>query len=305
MKVLVIDIGTNSVRYLVCDIYNKNNLKVIERGGEITRLGEGIDKLRILNEQAVKRTTDVIKNIIIRGEKFKVKKTNLFATSAARDAQNAKEFLQEIKSITGFLPEVLTGEEEAKAVFKGVTHELPGADTDSLITDIGGGSTEIVFPKRRDEIVFHSIDVGAVRMTERFLVNDPPLKTELDDLRAFITQELGKSLNKKDITKLKLIGLGGTITTLVAIHLKMRIYQHKKVHGFEMSRFVVQQILKTLSSISLSERRKVIGLQPERADIIVAGTVILDALLDFAEKNSFCVSDRGLLFGLALLAAGK
>jgi exopolyphosphatase / guanosine-5'-triphosphate,3'-diphosphate pyrophosphatase len=305
MRILAIDIGTNSVRYLACDVSPAGGIVVIERGGEITRLGEGVDASGALKPQAIERTGSAIRQIIAKREGLDIRNMILAATSAARDAKNSNEFLKIIKDMTGFSPKILTGEEEAEAVYKGVIHELQGADADSIIADIGGGSTELIYPKGRDEIVFQSIDVGAVRMTERFIRNDPPLKNELDDIRVYVAAQFDRSFRKKDMVRLKCIGLGGTITTLAAIHLKMRKYEHERVHGFEMPRSAVLQILRSLSSMTLSDRNKVVGLQPARADIIIAGTIILDALLDFAAKDSIRVSDRGILFGLALIAAGK
>jgi exopolyphosphatase / guanosine-5'-triphosphate,3'-diphosphate pyrophosphatase len=305
MRILAIDIGTNSVRYLACDISPQGDVTVLERGGEITRLGEGIGSSGALKPEAIQRTANVIQQVINKREKLEIKKMILAATSAARDATNSSKFLQTIKDLTGFDPRILTGEEEAEAVYKGVTHELQGVATGSVIADIGGGSTEFIYPKNRVEIMFHSVDVGAVRMTERFILSDPPRKNELDDIRAYVIHELGKSFPQTDLAPLKCIGLGGTVTTLGAIHLRMRKYDHERIHGFEMSRSAVQQMLRRLAFITLDERKKVVGLQPERADIIIAGTVILDTVLDYAGKNFIRISDRGILFGLALMAAGK
>ncbi len=304
MRVLAVDIGTNSVRYLVCDIDSHRRLSVIERGGEITRLGEDLHETGLLNLDAVQRTADVVAEIIGQAKRHHPERTLLASTSAARDAKNIQHFIEKMSERTGIVPVVLSGVQEAEAVYAGVAHEMPDVKEQAVIIDIGGGSTECIYHDDKNRLTFKSIDIGAVRMTDRFIKNDPPHKNELAETHSFVIAQFGNAIGPNHLSNLKCIGVGGTITTLPAILLEMKEYDRYKVHGYYLTRKDVRDILEKLSSIGLDERKRVPGLQPERADIIIAGIVILEAFLDLTGFDGLRVSDRGILFGLALQAAG-
>ncbi len=304
MRILAVDIGTNSVRYLICDVDSDGELSVIERGGEITRLGQDLHANGLLDHNAVERTARTAAEIVTRGKGLHVEKTLLAATSAARDAANSEYFVDRLRLSTGIELQILSGIQEAEAIYAGVTHEMPELQEKALIIDIGGGSTECIYHLDTGEVAFNSIDIGAVRMTERFVENDPPRKDELSEMHSFVINQFEERISAKDFSSLKCIGVGGTITTLPAIILGMTEYDRGKVHGYALKKREIRDVLEELSSITLTERKRITGLQVRRADIIVAGIVILESFLDFAGFDGLQVSDRGILFGLALKAAG-
>jgi exopolyphosphatase/guanosine-5'-triphosphate,3'-diphosphate pyrophosphatase len=304
MRVLAVDIGTNSVRYLLCDIDSRTRLSVLDRGGKITRLGQDLHETGLLKLDAIQRTANAVAEIIEHTKPLSPEKTLLASTSAARDAKNIRDFIDRMCERTGVLPVVLSGVEEAEAVYSGVTHEMPDVRERATIIDIGGGSTECIYHDGNGRLIFKSVDVGAVRMTDRFIRNDPPHPNELTETQSFVIPQFHSAIQPEHLSNLKCIGVGGTITTLPAILLGMRKYDHDKIHGYYLARQNVQDILERLSMIGLEDRKRVPGLEPERADIIIAGIVILNAFLDFAGFKGLRVSDRGILFGLALNATG-
>ena len=304
MRILAVDIGTNSVRSIICDIDDNGVISVVHRGGEITRLGQDLHATGALDPKAVERTADAVATIVDNAQKLNVEKTILAATSAARDAKNSQYFIQKIKERTGTVPEILSGMREAQTIYRGVVHEISDPCENLVILDIGGGSTECICHPVSGEITLNSVDIGAVRMTDRFIRNDPPRADELREMRSFVEKTFRDGVRSECLSGMKLIGVGGTITTLAAILLELEVYDHNKVHGYFMTRKAVGTTLERLASMDLEQRKFVAGLSPKRADIIIAGIVVLEAFLDFAEFNELRVSDRGILFGLALEASG-
>ena len=303
MRVLALDIGTNSVRYLVCDIAADTSISVVKRGGEITRLGEDLHRTGILDETAIDRTARAVAGAIAAAKKLHAENVVLAATSAARDATNSAYFLDRIKQITGVEAVILSGREEAEAIYRGVTHEMSEKGREAVVLDIGGGSTECIYHDENGRIAFHSVNIGAVRMTERFMKSDPPAEVELADMRSCVTSSFRGVIRPENFPGRQCIGVGGTITTLAAILLGMAKYDRERVHGHILTKADVIEAIRSLASMKLDDRKRVPGLQPARADIIVAGVVALEAFLDLAGFDSLRVSDRGILFGLALRAA--
>ncbi|HXZ58111.1 MAG TPA: hypothetical protein VEG40_11045, partial [Gaiellaceae bacterium] len=211
------------------------------------------------------------------------------ATSSVRDAENGEAFLGEIEWSYGFTTRLLSGEEEAELTRRGVAGGRELAP-DALVLDIGGGSTELITGRERT-----SIDMGSVRLTERFLHSDPPAQAELD-AGAGAVRELLPDLRPREA-----IGVAGTITSLAALELGE--YDPERVHGFHLSREAVETQLGRLASLPLAERRELPGLDPERAPVIVAGAVIVDEVMKRYDLDELEVSERDLLHGAALEAA--
>ena len=287
MRVAAIDQGTNTTRLLIADV-DDGRLEEVVRRSEITRLGEGVDERHRLLPVPVARVRNCLMEYRREAERLGAERTLLVATSAVRDAENGEAFLGEIEWSYGFATRLLSGDEEADLMLRGVGAIAPG----TLVLDIGGGSTELVTLDSRV-----SLDVGSVRLTERFLHTDPPTRGELDasaeQVRALLPQLDANSA----------IGVAGTITSLAALDLGLDEYDRKRVHGHELSRAGVERQLERLAALPLSERREVPALEPERAPVIVAGAVIAREVLAAYGLDALRVSENDILDGVALAAA--
>ncbi|MGZ4317724.1 MAG: Ppx/GppA phosphatase family protein [Gaiellaceae bacterium] len=288
MRVGVIDLGTNSTRLLVADVED-GHVDEVARDTTITRLGEGVDERRQLLPVAVARVRNVLSGYRRELERLGAERVLVLATSSVRDAENGEAFHGEIEWSYGFTTRLLSGEEEAELTRRGVAggREL---DPDALVLDIGGGSTELITESERI-----SLDVGSVRLTERFLRSDPPTGEELA-AAANAVRELLPELEPKEA-----IGVAGTITSLAALELGE--YDPERVDGYRLSRAAVEAQLERLASLTVAERRELPGLDPERAPVIGAGAVILDEVMKRYDLAELEVSERDLLHGAALEAA--
>jgi exopolyphosphatase/guanosine-5'-triphosphate,3'-diphosphate pyrophosphatase len=288
MRVAVVDLGTNSTRLLVADV-DDGRVEEVARRTEITRLGEGVDERGKLLPLPIARVRNVLADYRRELEELGAERTLAVGTSAIRDAENGEAFLGEIEWSYGFKTRLLSGEEEAELTLRGVAggRELgPG----TLVLDVGGGSTELIVDGFRT-----SLDLGSVRLTERFLHSDPPTREELDAAARAVRDEL------PDLEPTQAIGVAGTITTLAALELGE--YDPERIHGYRISRGAVEAQLERLASLPLAERRELSGLEPERAPVIVAGAVIVREVLDGYGLEALEVSERDILHGAALEAA--
>jgi exopolyphosphatase/guanosine-5'-triphosphate,3'-diphosphate pyrophosphatase len=306
-----IDIGTNSVRLLVADVSLSGqtiSLRTIHRLMKITRLGEGVDANGRLGEEAIERTLEVLRDYgkLMRGAG--VLACRVAATSAARQAANASQFLEAVRNILEAEPRVLSGEEEADLSFLGATYDLDELwprEQGVLVADIGGGSTEIVLGTREEILLRTSIDVGCVRMSERFIGSDPPAASELHQMDEYIRSALGHVTREANSFSVGLvIGLAGTITTLSGLKLGLENYRGEIIHHSWLNRQDVEELYTRLVSLTLDERRAYMKLEPGRADIIVGGVAVLRVLLDQWGIERLLVSEKDILDGLAIAAAG-
>ncbi|HEY6150794.1 MAG TPA: Ppx/GppA phosphatase family protein [Gaiellaceae bacterium] len=288
MRVGVVDLGTNSTRLLVADV-DDGHVEEIERRTEITRLGEGVDERRKLLPLPIARVRNVLADFRRELEKQGAERVLAIGTSALRDADNGEAFLGEIEWSYGFKTRLLSGDEEATLTCKGVANGQP-LDDGTVVLDIGGGSTELMTAQS-----CVSLDIGSVRLTERFLHGDPPTGEELDACAAAVREAL------PDLAPSNCIGVAGTITTLAALELGG--YDPERSHGRHLSREDVETQLERLASLPLAERRGLAGLEPARAPVIVGGTVIVDEVLRRYDLAGLKVSERDLLHGAALEAA--
>jgi exopolyphosphatase / guanosine-5'-triphosphate,3'-diphosphate pyrophosphatase len=287
VRVAAIDQGTNTTRLLVADV-DDGRLREIVRRTEITRLGEGVDERHRLLPLPVARVRNCLTEYRREAEQLGAERTLLVATSAVRDAENGEAFLGEVEWSYGFATRLLSGDEEAELMLRGVGT----IDTGTLVLDIGGGSTELVMLDSRV-----SLDVGSVRLTERFLHSDPPTGDEL----AACAQQVRPLLPSLDPTSA--VGVAGTITTLAALDLGLDEYDRERVHGHELSRAGVERQLERLAALPLAKRREVPALEPERAPVIVAGAVIAREVLAAYRLDAIMVSEHDILDGIALAAA--
>jgi exopolyphosphatase / guanosine-5'-triphosphate,3'-diphosphate pyrophosphatase len=288
MRVGAVDLGTNSTRLLVADVVD-GRVAEVARLSKITRLGEGVDERRKLLPLPVARVRNVLSDYRRELERLGAERVLTIGTSAVRDAENGEAFLGEIEWSYGFATRLVTGDEEAGLTLRGVATG-GSLDEGTLVLDVGGGSTELTTTGKRT-----SIDVGSVRLTERHLRSDPPAPGAL----AAAASQVRDLLPQLEPTGA--VGVAGTITTLAALELGG--YDPDRVHGFHLSRAAVEQQLERLASLPLAERRKLPGLEPERAPVIVGGALIVSAVLDRYRLRGLEVSERDLLHGAALEAA--
>jgi exopolyphosphatase/guanosine-5'-triphosphate,3'-diphosphate pyrophosphatase len=287
VRVAAIDQGTNTTRLLVADVHDGHVDEVVRRS-IVTRLGEGVDERHRLLPVPVARVRNVLSDYRREAESLGAERTLLVATSAVRDADNGEAFLGEIEWSYGFTTRLLSGDEEAQMMLRG----LGGVDARTLVLDVGGGSTELVTSDDRP-----SLDVGSVRMTERFLHTDPPTQDELDACAAYVREQLPE----RGVDRA--VGVGGTITTLAALDLGLDEHDAERVHGHLLTRDGLVTQLERLASLPLAERRKIPALDPERAPVIVGGALIVREVLDRYGLDALEASERDILDGAALAAA--
>jgi exopolyphosphatase/guanosine-5'-triphosphate,3'-diphosphate pyrophosphatase len=306
MRVAVVDIGTNSTRLLIADV-DGDSVTEIERRSIVTRLGEGVDATGALGDEPQQRVFKVLESYAeaIDAEGCDVRTAVM--TSAVRDASNGAEFAQTVRERYGLEGRTLSGDEEARLTFLGATAS-PAADSGGplVVIDIGGGSTELVVGRGRD-VEFHvSTQVGVVRHTERHLHHDPPTEEELEAL----ARDAGPRLEEAVPAELRAsvasaIAVAGTATQCAAIDLELDPYDADRVEGHRLSLETLQGLLERLASVPLEERRSVSGLDPARAPTIVAGVVVLCEALRTFELDETRVSERDILWGVALDVAER
>ncbi len=310
VRAAAVDIGTNSVRLLIADVAfleDKITLNTVKRLMTITRLGEGVDDSGMLRREAIERTLRVLKDYRSFMRQEQAQACEAVATSAVRDAANAPAFMEPLRNILEIQPQVITGQEEARLSFLGATYDLDGLWPDNrrvLVADIGGGSTEIITGTPTEVLSRMSVDVGCVRMSERFLRSDPPGERELNEMERHIRSALMEATEKaRAFSSGLMVGLAGTVTTLSGLKLGLDRYQGEAIHHSWLSREDVDDIYRHLVSLNVEGRRDFMRLEPGRADIIVGGAAILRTLLQELAIERFLVSEKDILDGLAITAA--
>jgi exopolyphosphatase/guanosine-5'-triphosphate,3'-diphosphate pyrophosphatase len=296
-RVAAIDIGTNTVLLTIAEQRDAAEPRAIVERATITRLGEGVDKAGSLSDAAKQRTLACLREYaqIIAGSG--VEQLDVVGTSAMRDAAESEAFVAEARALLGREPRVIAGSEEAELTFRGALSGLR-LTGELIVFDVGGGSTEIIAAAgdRAASLSAVSLDVGSVRLSERHIHHDPPLPHEIDGVRSDVRAALATAPPAPSAATL--VGVAGTVTTLAAIDRKLGVYDSSIVHGATLAQSSVDAILDRLCALTLEERRRVTGLEPGRADVIVAGAAIVSEMLRFARADKLIVSDRGVRWGL-------
>ena len=304
--VAAIDCGTNSTRLLVADADGAS----LDRRMRITRLGQGVDATGRLAPDAVERTLEVLREYREILDEHGVTTVRMTATSAARDSANRDDFFAPAAAIIGTPPELLTGEDEARLSFRGAVAELsseaglggPNAvEGPFLVVDIGGGSTEFSVGTTEPEGVI-SIDIGCVRITEKFLHGDPPTAVELSQALSVVRGYLDDVAREVPAAKeaRQLVGLAGTVTTVAAVEQGLATYDRDRIHHFSLTRAAAEDVFRTLATERRADRLHNPGLEPGRADVIVGGTAILVAIMRYFDFETCLVSESDILDGLVL-----
>ena len=300
-RLAAIDMGTNSTRLLVADSNGSGPaapLSTIERHMHITRLGQGVDASRRLHPDAIERTLAVLRKYRDIMDSTGVEGLRASATSAARDAANREELLVPAAEILGTTVQLLSGEEEGRLTFLGATTGLD-APAPHLVVDIGGGSTEFTVGTGTPEGTL-SVDVGCVRLTEAWLLSDPPAPEELAQALSVVQAYLD------DVDHLlpaagqaeTLIGTAGTVTTVAAVEIGLPEYDAEVLHHFRLTREAAEDVFRTLATESAADRRHNPGLEAGRVDVIVGGAAVLVAVMRHWGFDEMIVSEADILDGL-------
>lgn len=295
MRLAAIDIGTNSTRLLVA-AQSGSVLRPIHQEMVVTRLGRGSGHSRQLLPRSMEQTAAAVGKFYQQAKDLGAATIRLFGTSALREASNQREFLTMIEDRLGSKPEVLSGEQEAYLTYLGVIHAL-GLEGLAVIIDVGGGSTEIILGQGKQVLSLVSLRLGAVRLTEMFLPSDPPSTAEWQGMLSHISEQLKDELLPLEGKAEGVIAVGGTATTLAAMELGLVDYSREEVQGYFLSDSSLHNLTEVIRSMPLAERRRLPGLQPERADIVPAGAAILSSVLKILDLPGLTVSDADLLMG--------
>ena len=302
MPVAVVDIGSNSTRLLVAEV-GDGNLEELDRRSIVTRLGQGVDSEGRLDEDAQQRVFAALDEYAPALEGCERRLAVL--TSAVRDADNGAGFAAAVRDRYGLDARTLSGDDEARLTYLGATAARDRGDaTELLVIDIGGGSTELVLGAR-GEVGFHvSTQAGVVRHSERHLHHDPPLPEEMHalarDVRAIFEAAVPVSARERAEAA---VAVAGTATSCAAIDLALEPFDPARVEGHVVSTARLAEIRASLAALPLPERRQVAGLHPDRAPTIVAGTILLGEALEAFGLGAFEVSERDILWGVALADA--
>jgi exopolyphosphatase/guanosine-5'-triphosphate,3'-diphosphate pyrophosphatase len=302
MKVAVVDIGTNSTRLLIAEV-GDGGVEELDRRTTVTRLGEGLEASGRLADAAMGRVSDALASYREAIDSHGVERVVAVATSAMRDAANGPDFRDEIQRRFGMDARTISGEEEARLTFLGATAGRD-AGADTLVIDIGGGSTEYVTGRPSADPDFHvSTRMGSVRHTERHLHNDPPTAAELaalaEDARAIVETEVPVDVREQVDAG---IAVAGTATSLAAIDQELDPYDPERVHGYQLSVARCEELVGRLAGLTVAQRRDLAGLHPDRAPTIVAGAVILLESMRAFELDAIEISETDILHGAALAA---
>ncbi|GAG68525.1 unnamed protein product [marine sediment metagenome] len=307
MKLASIDIGTHSTRLLITD-YQNNKFIPLERKMKITRLGKNLDENNMISKDSARKTVEALSDYRRLIGDYNVKKFRVVGTSAIRKASNSDWFISYVYKHLGMKIDVVSGQEEARLSFYGAVRDMdlnyPGCKAKLtgkiLVVDIGGGSSEFILGDCKYNLqLVESLNLGCVSLTEKFIGSSIPDTNSLSQMQQYIVNELEETTGKINLYKAAfIIGVAGTITTLAAIDLKLAAYNSEKIHRHILSLKKIENIYKNLCRLDLKGRKKVVGLHPGRADVIIGGTAIVLEVLKMLSKKDILVSERDILDGI-------
>ena len=294
-RVASIDIGTNTILLLIAKV-EEGKLKPLFEMETIVRLGEGVQKNGVLSEEAMKRGFQTLAQYLEQCQTMGVQKIFAVGTSALREAKNSDHFLKMIQEKLDLSIEIISGEEEAQLSFLAVARDLKELKKSTLVIDVGGGSTEFILGKGDQITQWVSLPLGSVRFTEQFLFSEPAQKGEWEIMEGEIRKLLPKIPHPQG--PLSLVAVGGTATTLASVEQGLAEFIPEKIHHFVLKKEALRNQLHLYRSKTIDERRKIPGLPPARADVILAGGAILYVAMEELNCPSVLVSCHGLRYGL-------
>lgn len=298
LKIATVDVGTNTALLLIAEVDATGAIHPLEEQQRFIRLGKGLDQRRVIDSDGLERCLNALSEYRTIIDHHAVNRVVACGTSAMRDAENQRLVVKTIEKATGIYVEVLSGEEEARWTFEGgrmVFGTQPPASM--VVVDIGGGSTELIFGQGETIDRSISLDVGSVRMTERFAKSDPVTTEEEHAMRAHIRNEFSR-VDGSGAAGIMMVGVAGTITTLAAIMQELDEYDPARINGFVLRREHLRSLLEILQANTVEQRKQLKGLQAPRADVIFAGGIILDEAMNRLQADRLTVSNYGLRYGL-------
>lgn len=298
----VVDIGTNTIILLIARLRDGGGFQTLHDEARVVRLGEGIHQNSFFLPEAMDRAFAALSDFKKNADQFDCERVIAVGTAGCRNASNADEFIARVKNELGFDIEVIDGNREAELVYRAAKEDFSKLPLPLLILDIGGGSTEFIIEEADKPRFAISLPFGSVKLTENFLRGDPPTRFELSTLDAYLEGELTVLPN---IAPPSLVATAGTATTVAALVQELISYDPEKVHGSVVTMPQLSRLMEKLEVMPFSDRKKLPCLEPKRADVIVAGSRILNAVCARFGVNEFRVSDRGLRYGVLLEEIGK
>lgn len=293
----IIDIGSNSIKFFVGELSADGTITTVLDTNDIARLGEGLDKTGEINPEAMERNVSSVAAFAAKAKELGADQIVSVGTMALRKASNSAEFVARVKETCGVEVQIIPGEEEARLSYLAILSGLPLQDGELVVFDTGGGSTEFIFGKGTEVIKRFSVNLGAVRITENYLKSDPVTPDEVQAALAQIDKEFAEAGVNGHPTQL--VGMGGTVTSMGAVKHKMVKYDPDVIQGSTLTRADIQEQIAEYSRRTIEQRKELPGLQPKRADVILAGACILDTITRRLGADSLTISDRGLRHGLA------
>ncbi len=299
MRIASIDIGTNTILLLIADVNKNGIVKILHDEQVIARLGKGVDAKRIINQETFVRAKDFLSHYKGVCNSFSVEQISAVGTSALRDAHNNVEFINYIKDAVGLSIEILSGSEEAKWTYRGGISDFIGRAEKYSVVDIGGGSTEIITGNSIGILSKVSLDIGSVRITERILKDSPPEISALIEAHEFILSTIPVE-QIRTIRSTFTIGVAGTLTTLAALHQQLPEYVPEMINGYHLTFDDICSMFASLKDKSVEQISTIPQISAGRADIILAGIMILMGFMEKSGLKQITVSDRGLRYGILL-----
>jgi len=296
-----IDIGTNTVLMVVADISAHGEITPVFDFQQLPRLGKGVDAHRKIPIESVNRVVDALTNCKDKAHKLNVSQIFACGTSALRDAQNSYEVIDYIKNHTGISIDIISGEKEAEFTYLGALSGIPHSEDSICVIDIGGGSTELVIGRNRTVDTRYSVDIGCVRITERYFNSLPPSAEKIHAADRLIEENIRNTIKKAKIDKI--VGVAGTVTTLAAIYKEIDVFSPDAVDGVEITFDDIDKIFSEYATYSLEQMKNIPQVTEGREDILLAGILILRRYLKYLGKESIIVSSRGLRYGQLIARA--
>ncbi|UTD03689.1 Ppx/GppA family phosphatase [Treponema socranskii subsp. buccale] len=294
----IIDIGSNSIKFFVGELAADRTIKTVLDTNDIARLGEGLDSTGAISPEAMERNVASVAAFAKQAKELGADRIVSVGTMALRKASNSAEFVEKVKKTCGIEVQIIPGEEEARLSYLAILSGLPlEKDADLVVFDTGGGSTEFIYGKGTQMVKRFSVNLGAVRITENYLKADPVSPADVQAAIAQIDKEFKEAgVNGKPA---QLVGMGGTVTSMGAVKHKMVKYDPSVIQGSRLTKKDIEEQIEEYSKRTVEQRKELPGLQPKRADVILAGACILKVITDRLGADGLTISDRGLRHGLA------
>lgn len=299
MRIATIDIGTNTVLLLVADVTADGEIDTLAYEQRLPRLGRGVDEHRHITREAMEAVTKVLMEYRVISTSYNAEKVIACGTSAVRDAENRDQFVSYIKATTGLDVTVLSGEEEALLTYRGALSGVRDVYDKAAVIDIGGGSTEVIVGDRMAVHHRASLDIGSVRVTERYLKHDPPETEEIEHVLAAVQEEF-RRLSSFDFSRTMLVGVAGTVTTVAGLAQGLLSFERSKIAGYRLSKDSVAWVYRMLRMKSSKQIRELSDVTEGRADILLAGVLILQEFMERFRFEGIITSERGIRYGLAI-----